>query len=330
MRTLNFLSLLLMLLFVSCGGSEFAKIPDSDNYQTDPDDDGQNDKYVAITDLFTQQAVNKKPVDILWVVDNSGSMGDEQASLANNFDRFIRSFVSKDIDFKMAITTTDMTAAYSGLDIGNSRLLLTKAKMDQDQNTFINNFKALIAVGTRGDGYEKGMAGMKRFLERYPDFIRSESIFAIIFVSDEPEQSDQTASYYANHLWNLKSGYKGLIKAYSIVTTSLPSSQVGRKYMELSNLTSGKYHDIMGDFYNILSEIGDQVVELASSYPLSKPRVVDRDLVVSTKALGGTLWEKKTEGTHFDYYPGSNSISFKSGHIPPAGSQIKADYFRYE
>src|SRR4051812_16718594 len=43
-------------------------------------------------DLFQQVAVRK--VDILWVVDSSGSMAPKQARLAANFDQFIAQLVN--------------------------------------------------------------------------------------------------------------------------------------------------------------------------------------------------------------------------------------------
>lgn len=50
-----------------------------------------------------------KPVDILFVVDNSGSMADEQEKLAVNFRAFIEVLSqSKDADYQLAVVTTDL------------------------------------------------------------------------------------------------------------------------------------------------------------------------------------------------------------------------------
>jgi hypothetical protein len=50
-----------------------------------------------------------KDVDILFVIDNSGSMGEEQALLANNFGSFIEVLEAEDIEanYRIGITTTD-------------------------------------------------------------------------------------------------------------------------------------------------------------------------------------------------------------------------------
>jgi hypothetical protein len=49
-----------------------------------------------------------KKVDVLLIIDNSGSMGEEQANLAANFAPFIDSLELVGADYRIAITTTDM------------------------------------------------------------------------------------------------------------------------------------------------------------------------------------------------------------------------------
>jgi hypothetical protein len=51
--------------------------------------------------------VNKK-VDVLLVIDNSGSMGEEQANLAANFGPFIEKLELAGADYRIGITTTDL------------------------------------------------------------------------------------------------------------------------------------------------------------------------------------------------------------------------------
>lgn len=58
------------------------------------------------TDIIS--AVEVPKVDVLWVVDNSGSMCEEQQSLRENFDRFVEVMVANRFDFQLAVVTTDM------------------------------------------------------------------------------------------------------------------------------------------------------------------------------------------------------------------------------
>lgn len=59
-------------------------------------------------DSTVELNVNKN-VDILFVIDNSGSMGDEQANLASNFEPFIEALEEKNVEanYRIAVTTTD-------------------------------------------------------------------------------------------------------------------------------------------------------------------------------------------------------------------------------
>jgi len=52
-------------------------------------------------------------VDILWVVDNSGSMCQEQKVLRDNFAKFIDELNQTNLDFHIGLTTTDMNPAYA-------------------------------------------------------------------------------------------------------------------------------------------------------------------------------------------------------------------------
>jgi hypothetical protein len=54
------------------------------------------------------------PADILFVVDNSGSMAEEQENLARNFDAFISELTDEGGDYRVAVVTTDQGPATNG------------------------------------------------------------------------------------------------------------------------------------------------------------------------------------------------------------------------
>src|SRR5690606_6616624 len=113
-------------------------------------------------DQFVQNTAQDAAIDILWVIDNSGSMGNEQDDLANNFDLFIRDFITRGIDFKMAITTTDGRSSYAGVQRGDTNLLTDEAAA-ANESQFIQNFQNWIRVGTNGSGNEMGLHGAQSF-----------------------------------------------------------------------------------------------------------------------------------------------------------------------
>ena len=63
----------------------------------------------AQEDMEGIQIEVNKDVDILFVIDNSGSMGEEQANLSENFGRFVGVLEADDVkaNYRLGITTTD-------------------------------------------------------------------------------------------------------------------------------------------------------------------------------------------------------------------------------
>lgn len=63
----------------------------------------------AVTETTRSVVVDTPvPVDILFVVDNSGSMADEQENLVRNFDAFIQVIAGSNLDYRIAVVSTDM------------------------------------------------------------------------------------------------------------------------------------------------------------------------------------------------------------------------------
>lgn len=56
--------------------------------------------------FFQSTSVNNK-IDIMWMIDSSGSMAPYQSNLATNFNAFISDFVNKGYDYNMAVGATD-------------------------------------------------------------------------------------------------------------------------------------------------------------------------------------------------------------------------------
>lgn len=118
-------------------------------------------------------------LDILVVVDNSGSMDVEQANLSDKLNPLL-SYVSNS-DWRIGVVTTDP---------GDSCLRELVKKNDADVE---GKFAAAIQAGTQGSGNEQGIrqavAGLKAECTSSP-WVRSASTVAVLFVSDEDNCSD--------------------------------------------------------------------------------------------------------------------------------------------
>lgn len=86
--------------------------------------------YVTLTKNFE---VGAGKVDILFISDNSASMSIIQDQLARKFSGFIQNLDAKKIDYRVAITTTDLAAVQSKalVTFGNGKTYLSNADADR-------------------------------------------------------------------------------------------------------------------------------------------------------------------------------------------------------
>jgi hypothetical protein len=285
--------------------------PTEPRYNCSIDDANFQQEY-CMKENFTQTDPRKK-LDILWVIDDSGSMRDEQAALAANFDAFITDFLTKDTDFKMAITTTDINK--NGQMISESDVKLTSAKAKADPAQFKADFKQLVNVGTNGSGIERGLSASEGFMIKHAaSFNRRDAYLALVILSDEEDQSQKATTAYVDFLKTFKES-AGLVKIYSII--DVDNLKAGHeRYKDASSSTSGSVASIKGDFYKTLNEIAVSISSLLDSFALAHDAVADTIEVT----VDGVMV------TSFTYDAATRSIKFDVGSIPPKGSKIVIAY----
>lgn len=163
-------------------------------------------------DAYTQVPVRK--VDILWVVDSSGSMAPKQARLAANFSGFINQLVAANppIDFHIAVTSTDT-------DDVNARGKLRPWTIGPTSENYIactpmtgggvscntganlatvnTAFGQMSAVGINGSASERGLYAAYLSLTDpanlttpiFDRFVRPDAALYVVIVSDEDDAS---------------------------------------------------------------------------------------------------------------------------------------------
>lgn len=174
---------------------------------------------LAESATFNQNSaeVNGK-IDILWVVDNSGSMATSQQAIADNFRRFIEKFQENGFDFQIAVTTSD---AYK--DIFNAGLTQSVYKngsyvndngdtvsapkiLRPDTPDLDKAFIANIVRGTNGSGDERVFQSLQAALSNQTNidlgFPRKDAFLSIIIVSDEDDFSWDGATSIDNQYNN--------------------------------------------------------------------------------------------------------------------------------
>ncbi len=281
--------------------------------------------YQTVSENFKQAASQTKKLDVLWVIDNSGSMADEQESLGYNFDAFINDFIDRDVDFKMAITTTDTSSSSKkGAMVSGSDTKLTSARAKANPNQFKSDFRSLVKVGTKGSGNEKGLEATEGFMEKYSSsWTRSDAYLAVVILSDEEDSSSKTVASYTDYLKSFKAT-AGLVKVYSIVDVGLSNAGVRgvtagyARYKLASDQTAGSVGDIRDDFYQVLSDMGGSIIKLLDSFALAHEPIPGSLKVY----VNGELV------THYSYDSATHSIKFDANNLPPVGANIQVTYLK--
>lgn len=191
---------------------------------------------------FQQQAVfTARKIDVLFVVDNSGSMQSSQTNLANNFSTFIDRFITKGYDFKIAVTTSEAyrytlfsadpactsrcTADLTKFRTStNNVYIIDQANYDLTQASekarLKNDFTLNSGVGTNGSGDERVLSSFKSALadSQNAGFHRPDAFLAIVILSDEEDFSSSSLSFnesYSNPALFPVSSYKTFLDGFT-------------------------------------------------------------------------------------------------------------------
>jgi hypothetical protein len=176
----------------------------------DPQPEGETDKYADIN-------ITRK-VDILFMIDNSFSMEQEQANLARNFPAFIdvlRNVQGGMPDVHLGVITSDLGAGPTndacpiggkggtfqgwnrpcGLDPNSRFIAVSDGEHTRNyQGDLARVFGCMAQVGVQGCGYEHQLASTARALSvaETPDnagFLRDDAYLQIVLITDEDDCS---------------------------------------------------------------------------------------------------------------------------------------------
>lgn len=183
-------------------------------------------------------------LDLLFVIDNSGSMESEQVRLRRDFKHMMVAFEKRAgiADLHVAVVSTDVGAGNiecgesskrPGGDLGefrtgNSCGLMTGAKFLSSQPGGTKNFDGTLSdvfscmsdLGTKGCGYEHPLLSMRLALDdknttANSGFLRKDADLGIVFITDEDDCSAPPRSTlfadqsFANQAPSLRCALKG-------------------------------------------------------------------------------------------------------------------------
>jgi hypothetical protein len=296
-------------------------------------------------DVFAQAPNNK--VDILWVVDDSNSMAEEQQALADGFASFASTLESSGTDFQLGVITTsfEYTNPERGKLIGDPPFV---TNADDYETAFVER---ATGVGTGGSDKEKGLEAALWAVSPLnvapgglnEGFVRSDAQLLVVIVSDEEDCSDggalegqeSNACYserdsltpvtdFVRDFRDLKPD-DGLVSVGVIVGPQNPSCPEvihGERYLQWATLLGGLRGDIcLSDWGNTLGALGLNAAGVREAFQLS--RAADPEsLVVSVD--DAEVAQDPTDGWTYDVP--SWTITFHGAGVPPRGSTVSVSY----
>jgi hypothetical protein len=290
-------------------------------------------------DVFEQ--ADEPMVDVLWVVDDSGSMSDVQNNLATNFAEFIRFATDQiNVNFHIGVTTTladtDMAGVYNACE--EPRFLTRDTPGLQDK------FRCNVRVSRNrnprrdaSDSREAGLEAARAFFRRdrlrdgglNEGFLREEAKLYIIAVSDEEDQSRGPVGLYEDAFRAIKGVRNRDLISFSAIVGHGNGRDCeaanGQRYRSLAGTLNGLDQDICdGNWSGTMRALGLDTFAYRTSFALSR-RPAEQSLVVTVD--GQPVNRGQQGGQNGWYYAREdNVVVFNPGSVPARGEQIVVEY----
>lgn len=310
------------------------------------------------TDVFTQSRQAK--VDILFVIDDSGSMDDKQTSLSQNFAAFM-SHAQANLDYHIAVTSTTVCnevkcnnispslapdgrfAPKDPEDVPSPATRVISSSSPDPEQLFAQN----VQVGIGGSGTEQALAAMEKALSpsrlgsHNAGFLRPDAYLAVILVTDTRDQSPGSVSRYYNSLLSVvgprrinEFSVSGIIPTpagpsrgcvYDEESKSINSTRL----IDLINMTGGIYDNICTpDWANTLEQLSRRLFGMQSHFPLTSfPDVTAGSQPMTVKVNGVEVPQSVTPGDGgWTWDSTANSIRFDESNTPEPGDTVSVVY----
>lgn len=174
-------------------------------------------------ETFTQRTAPL--VDVLVVVDNSGSMTEEQEILGQNAATLLGALTSSAADFHIGVITTDVEdEAARGALVGTG----TTATIIHGETLGPGQLLAqLVSQGNMGSPTEEGLEAAELALTEplasghNAGFLREEAWLTVIFLTDEDDGSNEAIEHYRTFFLNLKGAHGARMVRVNAITGGL-------------------------------------------------------------------------------------------------------------
>lgn len=307
----------------------------------------------VVTERFRQ--TQTLSTDVVFVIDDSASMREEQDLLRANFRAFLQSADDGLTDYRIAVTTTNVegiggrfvpTSTETGdlngdgvideFDTFEERFRARDRWADRSsQPSPEAKFRRLSEVGVSGQGVEKGLeAALLSVSAQNRDapnfgFFRDDALLSFIFVSDEDDQSEGSVQGLVEELRASKAD--GNIRASAVVgpvpdgcRTEDEQVAPAPRYAEATRRLGGVTASICAeDWAQVLRNVSGIALGLQTRFalagrPAELPEVrVDGDLRPPVLEQGTVQWTFDEE---------DRAVAFETLSTPALGARVEITY----
>ena len=275
-------------------------------------------------------------VDILWVIDDSGSMANQRKVLVNNFDRFLQELLSLNVKWQMGVVSTDPN------DLAQLRGTIKVITTSTPNPRVV--FESNTTFGPSRIKWEHGLRVAElaitgaNVLPGGPNdgLLRPNAALAIIALANDDDGSWGTTDYYARAFRSAKGkGNEGLV-SFSTIAGTTPSgctppgeagfygslAQPAFRFAAVATKTGGVVGSICdASFESTLIQIAEALNTLRRVFPLTLVPLLSS----LTVTVNGTLIPQDPING-WQYQVDTNSITFLGNYIPPPGAILRLEY----
>ena len=260
----------------------------------------------VIVDSYVQ-ADQLEELDVLVVLDTSGSMRDNYDDVADGMDILRTDIESLTLDYRFGYITMDpQELSYLGpYDSSSTAIDMLMAPGLLPNTTLEEGFGATYSFFTMEDG---------------SDFRRPEADFLLFLISDEDEQSAITANLFYEWLHEKFADVNHDVVAITQVegSTCGLAYDIGYKYEELANMYNKGPIDICEEDWSVWLSDSSYLTQRIDYIVLSEPEPILESIIVYVNQEAIYDWS---------YIEETNTIQL--GFVPDYGSIIEVGYNVY-
>ncbi len=274
-------------------------------------------------------------VDILWVIDDTGSMKNQRQYLGDNFGRFVQALVELGSDFQMAVISTN---ANDNAEFRGTTKILHNLTPDLgerfEENTTFPDSRARWAQGLRM--MQLALSPPRSTTGANAGFLRPGAALAVIVVADDDDASYGDAGHYVRFLRAAKGQGNENLVTFSAIVGTTPNgcfppgediyygglAEPAFRYTAVATKTGGVVGSICDhSFETTLVEIAKAINTLRRVFPLSlKPDAG----TLSVRVNGVLIPQDVVSG--WQYRADTQSIAFLGNYVPPPRADVRIEY----